>query len=68
MHLRDLFSQDPERGEPMTLEACDLYLDYSKNRLTDETMQLLFNLTDRVNLRQQIDDMCQRLLCTEMAV
>ena len=57
LHLRDLFAQDPERGERMTLEACDLYLDYSKNRLTDETIQLLLKLTDMVNLRQQIDDM-----------
>jgi glucose-6-phosphate isomerase len=57
LHLRDLFAQDPERGERMTLEACDLYLDYSKNRLTDETIQLLLKLTDMVNLRQQIDGM-----------
>ena len=57
LHLRDLFAQDPERGERMNLEACNLYLDYSKNRLTDETIQLLLKLTDMVNLRQQIDDM-----------
>jgi glucose-6-phosphate isomerase len=57
VHLRDLFAQDPERGERMTLKACDLYLDYSKNRLTDETIHLLLKLTDMVNLRQQIDDM-----------
>ena len=37
LHLRDLFAQDPKRGERMTLEAAGLYLDYSKNRVTEET-------------------------------
>ena len=44
LHLRDLSAQDPERGERMTLEAVGLHLDYSKNRITDETLQLLFQL------------------------
>ncbi len=43
-HLRELFASDPERGHAMALRAGDIYLDYSKNRLTDETMQLLFTL------------------------
>jgi len=58
LHLRDLFAQDPNRGERMALEACDLYLDYSKNRITDETIRLLLKLTDMVKLRQRIDNMC----------
>jgi glucose-6-phosphate isomerase len=57
IHLRDLFAGDPDRGEQMALEACDLYLDYSKNRLTDETIRLLLRLTDVVRLRQRIEDM-----------
>jgi len=58
-HLRlvDLFAHDPERGKRMTLEACDLYIDYSKNHLTHETLRLLLKLTDMANLRQRIDDM-----------
>jgi len=57
IHLRDLFAEDPDRGERMTLEACDLYLDYSKNRLTDDTIQLLLKLADTANLRQCIENM-----------
>src|SRR5437763_13381780 len=41
VHLRKLFADDPKRGERLTLDAVGLYLDYSKNRVTDETMQLL---------------------------
>ena len=43
VHLRDLFADDPKRGERMTAEAVGLFLDYSKNRITDETLKLLFN-------------------------
>ena len=43
LHLRKLFEDDPGRGERMTAEAVGLYLDYSKNRLTDETLKLLCN-------------------------
>ncbi|WP_424950921.1 glucose-6-phosphate isomerase [Deinococcus sp.] len=43
-HLRDLFAEDPGRGERLSLEAAGLYLDYSKNRVTDETLTLLLNL------------------------
>src|SRR5258705_160959 len=41
VHLRDLFADDSQRGERLTLEACGIYLDYSKNRVTDETVRLL---------------------------
>lgn len=57
VHLRDLFAEDPARGKRMAVEACDLYLDHSKNRLTDETIQLLLRLAEAVKLRQQIEDM-----------
>jgi len=56
-HLRDLFAQEPHRGEKMTAQACDLYLDYSKNRITEKTVGLLVELADAVGLRQQIEDM-----------
>ena len=56
-HLRDLFKQDPERGEKMTLEAVGLYLDYSKNRITDETLQLLVRLAEEAGLQSRIDAM-----------
>jgi glucose-6-phosphate isomerase len=57
VHLRDLFSGDPERGERMTLEACGLYLDYSKNRVNDETLRLLLELAESAGLRERIDAM-----------
>ena len=56
-HLRDLFAGDPGRGKDLTLEAADLFLDYSKNRVTSETMELLVALAERAGLRQKIDDM-----------
>ena len=59
LHLRDLFAQDPKRGERMTLEAVGLYLDYSKNRITDETLKLLFQLATESGLRERIDAMCR---------
>ncbi len=46
MHLRTLFAEDPARGERMTAEAAGLYLDYSKNRVTDETLRLLVALAE----------------------
>jgi len=55
--LRDLFARDPKRGERMTLEAAGLYLDYSKNRVTDETLKLLFQLATESGLRERIDAM-----------
>lgn len=57
LHLRDLFADDPERGERMTVEAVGLYLDYSKNRITDETLKLLFRLAEQAGLRARIDAM-----------
>jgi glucose-6-phosphate isomerase len=57
MHLRQLFADDPKRGERMTVEAVGLYLDYSKNRITDETLKLLLQLADESGLRERIDAM-----------
>ncbi len=57
VHLRDLFAEDPARGETFTLEAADLYLDYSKHLVTDETIGLLVALADRAGLRERIDAM-----------
>src|SRR6185369_3416571 len=56
-HLRQLFADDPGRAERFALEAAGLYLDYSKNRVTDETMRLLFRLADESGLRERIDAM-----------
>jgi glucose-6-phosphate isomerase len=57
VHLRKLFADDPARGERMTAEAMGLYFDYSKNRVTDETLKLLLQLGDESGLRQRIDAM-----------
>ncbi|HEX9716910.1 MAG TPA: glucose-6-phosphate isomerase [Actinomycetota bacterium] len=57
VHLRDLFAEDPARGEAMTLGAGDLYLDYSKNLVTGETLDLLVALAERAGLRERIDAM-----------
>ena len=57
VHLRQLFADDPERGERMTLEAVGLFLDYSKNRVTDETLKLLLQLAEESGLRARIDAM-----------
>ena len=57
LHLRQLFADDPKRGERMTAEAVGLYLDYSKNRVTDETLKLLLQLADESGLRERIDAM-----------
>jgi glucose-6-phosphate isomerase len=56
-HLRGLFADDPQRGTRLTAEAAGLYLDYSKQRVTDETMQLLTALADATGLRARIDAM-----------
>ena len=56
-HLRDLFGGDPRRGERMTLEAAGLFLDYSKNRVTAETLNLLVQLAAEAGLRERIDAM-----------
>ena len=56
-HLRQLFADDPSRGERMAAEAAGIYLDYSKNRVTDETLALLLRLADERGLRGRIDAM-----------
>jgi glucose-6-phosphate isomerase len=56
-HLRDLFADDPARGDALTAAAGDLFLDYSKNRVTAETMGLLVALGERAGLRARIDAM-----------
>src|SRR5713226_3625953 len=58
-HLRELFAQDPKRGERMTVEAAGLYLDYSKNRITEETLKLLFQLANESGLKERIHAMFQ---------
>ena len=57
LHLRQLFADDPTRGERLTVEAAGLFLDYSKNRITDETLQLLLKLAEESQLRERIDAM-----------
>ena len=57
LHLKQLFAQDPKRGEKFALEAAGIYLDYSKNRITDETLSLLLQLAQESGLRAQIDAM-----------
>ena len=56
-HLREFFAEDPQRGEQLTLEAAGIYLDYSKNRVTRTTMQLLVELAEESGLRERIDAM-----------
>jgi glucose-6-phosphate isomerase len=57
LHLRELFADDPTRGERLTAEAVGLYLDYSKHRITDETLTLLLQLVEESGLRARIDAM-----------
>jgi glucose-6-phosphate isomerase len=57
VHLRDLFARDPSRGERLTAEAAGLYLDYSKNRITDETLSLLLRLAEESGLQERIEAM-----------
>ena len=57
LHLRQLFADDPKRGERMTIEAAGLFLDYSKNRVTDETLRLLLQVAEGYGLRSRIDAM-----------
>ena len=57
VHLRQLFDKDRERGERMAVEAVGIYFDYSKNRITDETLGLLRQLADEAGLRERIDAM-----------
>jgi len=57
IHLRDLFAGDSRRGERLTAQGAGLFLDYSKNRITEETLQLLVQLGEAAGLRQRIDAM-----------
>ena len=57
LHLRSLFAEDPRRAERMSVEACGLLLDYSKNRITNETLRLLLDLARESRLRARIDAM-----------
>jgi glucose-6-phosphate isomerase len=56
-HLKQLFADDPKRGERFTVEAGGIFLDYSKNRITDETLKLLIQLAEESGLRARIDAM-----------
>ena len=56
-HLRDLFRTDAGRGERLVIDACGLHVDYSKQRITDETLSLLIGLAEACGLRQRIDAM-----------
>jgi glucose-6-phosphate isomerase len=57
LHLRQLFAEDPKRGERLAVEAVGIYFDYSKNRVTDETLRLLLQLAEQSGLRDGIDAM-----------
>ena len=57
LHLRELFAAEPSRGERLAAEAAGLYLDYSKNRITDETLRLLLELAEACRLSERIDAM-----------
>ncbi|HEU0179835.1 MAG TPA: glucose-6-phosphate isomerase [Blastocatellia bacterium] len=57
LHLRQLFADDPERGDRMAVEAVGFYLDYSKNRITDETLKLLLRLAEQSGLQSRIEAM-----------
>jgi glucose-6-phosphate isomerase len=59
LHLRNLFADDPKRGDRLTLEAIGIFLDYSKNRITDETIKLLLELAEESNLQARIKAMFQ---------
>src|SRR5215211_1354161 len=56
-HLRDLFAADPDRGRTMSVQAADLHVDYSKHRVTRETLDLLLALAKAAGLRDRIDGM-----------
>ena len=57
LHLRQLFAEDPKRGERLAVEGAGIYLDYSKNRITGETLRLLLQLAQESGLRESIDAM-----------
>lgn len=57
VHLKQLFAEDPDRGEHLAVEAAGIYFDYSKNRITDDTLSLLLGLARESGLRERIDAM-----------
>src|SRR5262245_37442649 len=57
LHMRKLFADDPQRGQRLTAEGAGIYLDFSKNRVTDETLRLLMQLAKESGLRARIDAM-----------
>ena len=57
VHLRQLFAQDPRRGERLRAEACGIYLDYSKNRITADTVSLLLRLAEECGLKRRMEAM-----------
>ncbi|MBA4369626.1 MAG: glucose-6-phosphate isomerase, partial [Desulfobacterium sp.] len=57
VHLKDLFLQDPDRADRYSIRFKDIFLDYSKNRITDETMNLLMALAEEVNLKDAVEKM-----------
>ncbi len=57
IHLRELFADDPKRGERLTAESGQLFLDYSKNRVTDETLKLLVQLAQESGLHERMEAM-----------
>lgn len=57
VHLRQLFAEDPQRAERYSFEAVGLYFDYSKNRITEETIRLLLELANQSGLRERIEAM-----------
>jgi glucose-6-phosphate isomerase len=56
-HLRNLFADDPKRGERLTVEALGIFLDYSKNRVSDQSIKLLLQLAEESGLRARVDAM-----------
>ena len=64
-HLRELFDEDPARGERLCAEAAGLYLDYSKNRITDETLDLLLQLAEQSDLEHRRDMMFAGVIFSE---
>ena len=59
VHLRSLFADDPQRGERLAAEGAGIYLDYSKNRITDETVRLLVRLAEECGLHDHVEAMFQ---------
>ena len=61
LHLRTLFAEDPQRGERMAVEAVGIYFDYSKHRITDETVKLLLQLAEDAQLHVSVSKRCLKV-------